>query len=180
MRILLVEDDPDLADQIATVLRGENYAVDVAADGVQALEQAGHPVPPERRCDMDYLLRTSLQMTKRWGPMNGLPRNPKPYLRLIDTTTIARDYEAVGDLTLENIERIQTPVALIYGEGSAFLGSYDYLGQHLPNATSLLLPRSELGHFGPLEQPEILAEHILSYLSPEVAVLELGSSVAPV
>ena len=26
---------------------------------------------------------------KKWGPLNGLPRNPKPFLRLIDETTIA-------------------------------------------------------------------------------------------
>ncbi len=33
MRLLLVEDDPDLIAQIAEALRGEGYAVDVAADG---------------------------------------------------------------------------------------------------------------------------------------------------
>jgi two-component system OmpR family response regulator len=38
MRVLLVEDDPDLAEQIADVLRDENYAVDLAADGIEALE----------------------------------------------------------------------------------------------------------------------------------------------
>lgn len=38
MRVLLVEDDPDLADQIASVLRDENYAVDVVGDGIEALE----------------------------------------------------------------------------------------------------------------------------------------------
>ncbi len=38
MRILVVEDDQDLADQIAAMLRGEQYAVDVAHDGSDGYE----------------------------------------------------------------------------------------------------------------------------------------------
>ena len=36
MRVLLVEDDPDLGPALAKALRGENCAVDLAADGVDA------------------------------------------------------------------------------------------------------------------------------------------------
>src|SRR5436305_1794978 len=36
MRILLVEDDPDLGPAIARALRAEHCAVDLAADGVDA------------------------------------------------------------------------------------------------------------------------------------------------
>ena len=38
MRVLLVEDDNDLAAQIADVLRGDNFAVDRACDGREALD----------------------------------------------------------------------------------------------------------------------------------------------
>ena len=40
MRILLVEDEPNAARMLAKGLREESYAVDVAADGESALEQA--------------------------------------------------------------------------------------------------------------------------------------------
>jgi DNA-binding response OmpR family regulator len=40
VRILLVEDEPDAAMMLAKGLREEAYAVDVAADGEKALEQA--------------------------------------------------------------------------------------------------------------------------------------------
>ena len=40
MRILVVEDQPDLADSVARVLRREGMAVDVAYDGGAALERA--------------------------------------------------------------------------------------------------------------------------------------------
>ena len=39
MRILVVEDEPDLASAVAAGLRREGYAVDVAPDGTTALDR---------------------------------------------------------------------------------------------------------------------------------------------
>lgn len=128
------------------------------------LERSGQTVPPERRCDIEYLLRLGLKLPKKWGPLNGLPRDSKAFLDLLDSTTMARDYEEVGDLTLENVPRIQVPVHLMYAEGTAFRGTQEYLQAHLPNARSIILPRTEWGHFGPLEQPEIVAGHLMNIL----------------
>jgi pimeloyl-ACP methyl ester carboxylesterase len=129
------------------------------------LERSGHPVPPERRSDVDYLLRTSLLIPKKWGPLNGLPRNPKPFLRLMDETAVATEFEQIGSLTVEQIPTIETPVLLMYADKSAFLGTHEYLYDRLPNVRSIILPRTELGHFGPLEQPDVVAEHIVESLS---------------
>ena len=41
MRILVVEDEPDLADAVASGLRREGYAVDVADDGAAAYSRLG-------------------------------------------------------------------------------------------------------------------------------------------
>lgn len=41
MRLLLVEDEPVLADALADGLRREGYAVNIARDGLSALEQLG-------------------------------------------------------------------------------------------------------------------------------------------
>lgn len=129
---------------------------------VEMLERSGHTVPPERRSDVVYLLRASLELPKKWGPLNGLPRNPKPFLRLIEETTVATDYEHVGSLPLERVPAIETPVTLLFTEGSAFMGTHDYLAEHLPSARSVLLPETEWGHFGPLEQPDRVAAEILA------------------
>lgn len=40
MRVLIVEDEPDLLDALVRVLRDEGYAVDTAEDGREALEKA--------------------------------------------------------------------------------------------------------------------------------------------
>jgi pimeloyl-ACP methyl ester carboxylesterase len=135
----------------------------------EVLERSGHPVPPERRHDAGYLLRQSLLVPKKWGPLNGLPRNPGPFLRLLDDTTMPQDYEKAGALTLDSISRIRPPVVLVYGERSAFLGTHHYLRDHLPDSTSILLPRTEWGHFGPLEQPEVIAGHLLNNLTPDTS-----------
>jgi pimeloyl-ACP methyl ester carboxylesterase len=132
-----------------------------------ALERFGIPVPSERRADADYMLRLSLQVPKLYGPATGRPRKPEPLLRLLDTTTMIKDYEVVGSLTLDNLPRIKTPVLLIYGDGSAFLGSYEYLKERLPNVTPIMLPPSAWGHFGPIEQPDILMQHIKAWLHPD-------------
>ncbi|MGE3817849.1 MAG: alpha/beta fold hydrolase [Isosphaeraceae bacterium] len=124
------------------------------------LERSGLTVPPEHRCDTEYLLRLSLELPKKWGPLQGLPRNPTSFLRLLDTTTAARDYEEAGELTLDQVPRIQIPVHLVYAHGTAFISTHDYLVEHLPNARSVLLPGTEWGHFGPLEQPEVIVEKL--------------------
>jgi pimeloyl-ACP methyl ester carboxylesterase len=125
-----------------------------------ALEHAGHPVPAERRSDLRYMIRATIDLPKQWGPLRGLPRDPKPLLRLLDETTLPEDYRHVGTLTRERIASIDTPVVLMYQEHSAFIGTFEYLSGALPNAQPILLPRTQWGHFGPLEQPELVAAHI--------------------
>jgi NAD(P)-dependent dehydrogenase (short-subunit alcohol dehydrogenase family)/pimeloyl-ACP methyl ester carboxylesterase len=133
------------------------------------LERSGFPVPDERRADADYLLRQSLLVPKKWGPLKGLPRNPKPFLRLIEETTIIRDHEVVGGLPLAEIEHIDVPVTLLYSEGSTLDDTFDYLSAHLPDVRPVRMARTEWGHFGPLEQPEAVTEEVLRALDPDPA-----------
>jgi pimeloyl-ACP methyl ester carboxylesterase len=128
------------------------------------LAKAGRDVPAEHRSDVQYLLRASLELPKKWGPLRGLPRRPEPFLRLGDETTAATDYEHVGTLTLDRLGDITTPVTLMWTEDSSFLRTHDVLLERLPDARSILLPATDWGHFGPLEQPEVVAQHLLSTL----------------
>ena len=129
------------------------------------LERAGHRVPPEHRSDLRYLLRATAELPKQWGPLKGLPRNPRPFLRLLDETTLPEDYRRIGTLTLDRIPFIRIPVVLMYAEHSAFIDTFEYLKAHLPNAQPVLLPRTQWGHFGPLEQPEVVAREIAARLT---------------
>jgi pimeloyl-ACP methyl ester carboxylesterase len=132
---------------------------------VAVLEQAGVSVPPDRRSDLRYLMLATVDLPKKWGPLKGLPRNPRPFLRLIEETTLAEDYRRIGTLTLDRVAELRTPVVLIYAEHSAFVDTFEYLRAHLPTVHPILLPQTEWGHFGPLEQPEVVAHHIAAQLS---------------
>jgi len=134
---------------------------------VEMLERAGRKIPADKRTDVVYLLKASLEVPKKWGPLNGLPRNAAPYLRLVEETTIARDYERVGSLPLEAVPEIETPVTLVWTDGSAFMGTHDFLVDALPNVRTVVLPSTEWGHFGPLEQPEAVTAEIVSALEVE-------------
>jgi pimeloyl-ACP methyl ester carboxylesterase len=135
----------------------------------KVLEDVGHPVPPEHRSDLRYMVRATIDLPKQWGPLRGLPRNPKPLLRLLDETTLPEDYRTVGTLTRERVPSIDVPVVLLYQAESAFIHTHDYLLEHLPNADSILLPATDYGHFGPLEQPQEVAQAIIERLLGEAA-----------
>jgi pimeloyl-ACP methyl ester carboxylesterase len=140
----------------------------------RALEESGHPVPPEKRSDMRYMIRATIDLPKQWGPLKGLPRNPKPLLRLIDETSLPEDYRQVGSLTLDRVAQVETPVVLIYTEHSAFIDTFEYLKETLPNVRCVLMPKTEWGHFGPMEQPELVAQEILARL-PRSEPVEIAS-----
>jgi pimeloyl-ACP methyl ester carboxylesterase len=141
---------------------------------VSALEAAGLEVPPDRRADLRYLIRATIGLPKQWGPFRGLPRNPKPMLRLLEETSLPEDYRCIGTLTLERVETLQARVVLMYAEQSAFVDTFEYLRAHLPNVQPLLLPRTQWGHFGPLEQPDVVARHLVERLTSERS-LELAA-----
>ena len=69
----------------------------------------------------------SLETPKFYGPARGLPRRREPLLNLIRNTSLMRDYEEPGSLTLDAVRRITTPTLLMYGDKSHFLGSYRFL-----------------------------------------------------
>ena len=131
---------------------------------VAKLEEAGIQVPEDKKTDAEYLLQLSLETPKFYGPARGLPRNREPLLHLIRNTTLLKDYEVVGAMTLDAVRTIQTRTLLVYGNNSHFISSYEYLHKALPNCKSVLLPGGE--HFGPLEQPELLTGHIVEFLKP--------------
>ncbi|HTQ54993.1 MAG TPA: alpha/beta hydrolase [Bryobacteraceae bacterium] len=131
---------------------------------VAKLEEAGIQVPEDKRSDAEYLLQVSLETPKFYGPARGLPRNREPLLHLIRNTSLLKDYEVVGAMTLDAVRTIRTPTLLVYGHNSHFISSYEFLHRALPNCKPVLLPGGE--HFGPLEQPELLTQHIVDFVKP--------------
>ena len=68
------------------------------------------------------------------------------------------DIEIVGGLPLAEIEQITVPVTLLYCQSSAFDDTFDTSASTCPTSDPVLMPRTEWGHFGPLEQPDAVAD----------------------
>lgn len=142
---------------------------------VQKLEECGITIPEDKKADALHLLELSLGTPKFYGPARGLPRNREPLLKLLRNTTLIDDYETVDELTMDALEKIYTPVELVYGDKSHFLPSWEPIKNRLPNCQSVLLPGGE--HFGPLELPELLTETTLKFLRTPVDELNAMGQV---
>ena len=129
----------------------------------EKLESGGVTVPPEKWYDVEYLVRASVSMPMLFGFRKGRARRAAPLVRLMNTTTAATDYCDVGGMTLEKIRAMSHETLVLYGEDSVFTGTYDYLRDHLPNATCHLMPGSE--HFGPIERPELLLTYVREFFA---------------
>ena len=85
MRILLIEDEPDLRRSLAQALREESYAVDVAADGIEGLDKA---------LTWDYdavLLDAMLPGLDGWGVLERLRRRKATPVIMLTARDGARD-----------------------------------------------------------------------------------------
>jgi pimeloyl-ACP methyl ester carboxylesterase len=126
----------------------------------------GRKVPPEHRADWKHLLRQSMDAPILFGPMQGQRRKGDRFLQALDTTTLVADYEVVGDLTTENIATIPHPKLIIYDGDSPYIETYRTLCAAAINYTPILLPPSNLRHFFPLEQPDLLVKYMDAFLPP--------------
>jgi two-component system OmpR family response regulator len=66
MRILLVEDDPDLGPAIAKALRGENCAVDLAANGVDAAHLGDTEIYDAAVLDLGLPDQEGVSVLRQW------------------------------------------------------------------------------------------------------------------
>jgi len=140
------------------------------------LEEFGIHVPRDKWHDVDYMLRQTVKVPVRYGPFKGRPRRENSIIKLLDTTTIVKDYEKVAGMTLEKVEKLSRPMLALYGEKSHFLITYEYLRDHVPNCKAVLIQGGD--HYGPMEKPELVIEHLRAFLQPENSLTNPISEVS--
>lgn len=128
----------------------------------EKLALGGVVVPREKWYDTEYLVRASVGLPMLFGYRKGRARRAAPLVRLMDTTTAAKDYCELAGMTLDAINKVQHQTLVIYGEDSVFLDTYEYLRDHLVNSTCTLISGSE--HFGPIERPDLLLQNVRKFL----------------
>ena len=68
MRLLIVEDEPDMLDTLAEAMRGEGYAVDEAADGEDGLFKALEIDYDLIICDVMMPVHDGFELLRRLQP----------------------------------------------------------------------------------------------------------------
>ena len=90
----------------------------------------------------------------------GLPAMNR--LLRLGTTTCGDDTKVEAGLTSEKILGVRQPVLALYGDGSPFLSTADYLVEHLPNCRRVLIPEAQ--HRAPEENPSAFTAALRSFL----------------
>ncbi|MBV9745355.1 MAG: alpha/beta hydrolase [Acidobacteriia bacterium] len=137
------------------------------------LELGGVTIPPEKWYDAEYLVRASVNLPMLFGFRKGRARRAAPLVRLMNTTTAAKDYCEVGGMTLEKINQVQHHTLVLYGDDSVFLGTHEYLRDHLPHCISYLMADSE--HFGPVERPQLLLQYVRDFLQEPASQADVNA-----
>ena len=128
-------------------------------------QMLGVRVPLEKRHDVHYMMELSFNIPILFGPFRGRDRNRVPTSTLLTETSIVRDYDDPGNLTLDRLPEISAETLLIYQANSPFVPTLEALQAGLPNYELVLLPDSELRHFSPLEQPDLLLSSVRGFVS---------------
>ncbi len=112
--------------------------------------------------DAERIFRRSLEIPKQFGLRKGEPRSNKRLQKLLDETTMAKEFREVGSLTEEAITTVRIPVLALYGDQSPYKGLVSRLRELLPACHWDVLTGT--GHFLLLQNPDIFVERILAFL----------------
>ncbi len=90
----------------------------------------------------------------------GLPAMAR--LLRLGNTTCGDDSKAEAGLTEAKILGVKQPALAVYGDGSPFLATANYLTEHLPNCRSCLIPNAQ--HRAPEENPGAFTAAVKDFL----------------
>jgi two-component system alkaline phosphatase synthesis response regulator PhoP len=111
LKLLVVDDDPDILDAITTILGAQPYAIDTACDGVECVDKVRQDIPD--------LIILDLLMPKKDGfaVVRELRENPKyakiPILILTSVREDAsrRRYELETGLAMDVQDYVEKPIS---------------------------------------------------------------------
>ena len=133
----------------------------------------GVPIPPDKRYDLEFLLKTMLDIPIQFGPSRGQRRDERVVKRVVDLLLPMWNGEtAAYDVTVESLSQLEHNTLLMYEADSIFGKSREVLDQRLANCKSVILQGSHsdgsrLKHFTLMEIPEQILGHTRSFLESQ-------------
>ena len=136
-------------------------------------ELLGAPIPPDKQYDLEFLVRTVMEIPIQYGPSRGRRRDEKVVNRVVDLLLPMWNGETEEwDMKLESLAQLEHNTLLMYEADSIFNKSRAMLEQRLPNCKSVTLKghrddADRIKHFTLMEVPDQLGDHTRSFLESE-------------
>ena len=139
------------------------------------LEQlTGAALPPEKRYDLEYMVRLLMEIPVMYGPAQGRMRDEEVISRVLEIVMPMWNNTPRGtELTLEAIQRIRQPTLAVYEANSVCLNALDELRDRMPQLAVAVLPGGKVKHFTGLEHPELILEHLKAFWQAQRARTDL-------
>jgi len=115
--------------------------------------------------DVENAVRKSFYVPVQHGLRVGGSRQSDRLTRLVEDTSILKEFRLVKALTEEKISHIQCPTLCIYGAFSPYRGIGERLKEIMPDCEFLAV--SDHGHFYPMQSPGILLELLDTFFQKE-------------
>jgi pimeloyl-ACP methyl ester carboxylesterase len=109
----------------------------------------------------DQVLHLDPERMLRFRQAVGLPAMQR--LLRLGGTTCGADTKAVAGLSERRLRSIAAPCLALYGEGSPFLATMEYLAAHLPDCRAEVLPGAK--HRAPEENPGAFVAAVRRFLA---------------
>jgi pimeloyl-ACP methyl ester carboxylesterase len=129
------------------------------------LEQlTGAALPPDKRYDLEYMVRLLMEIPVMYGPAQGRVRDEEVISRVLEVVMPVWNGQLEGsELTVDALEDIPHPALALYEANSVCLNALDALRDRMPHLTAEVLPGGKVRHFTGLEHPELILEHMKSF-----------------
>lgn len=125
--------------------------------------------------DVSEVFRKSFEVPIQFGFRKGASRASPRFKRLINETSIGREFREIAGLTEDRLPEIIAPVLALYGETSPYIKVAAHLSSILPNCRYETL--AEDGHFYLLREPGTALDRISGFLADPMGYVRVDVKV---
>ena len=111
---------------------------------------------------IDSVLTKSLDVPVQFGIRRGAHRGTPRFRKLLEETSVSRDFRDPAGLTEDRLPTITPPVLAVYGDMSPFRNVAVYLSETLPHCAAAEIPG--VGHFFLMHAPDLFLETVEPFL----------------
>lgn len=112
--------------------------------------------------DAERIIRKSFVIPVQFGLRKGQERQTKRLEKLLDETSVVKEFRDIAGLTEDRLAEIQNPTLAVYGKTSPYWKIGSRLQELLKNCKAFFM--QETGHFYLMQKPDAFVEFLRQFL----------------